>query len=159
MSIQEDKLAELYLGLENAFSKIHQDTDYRKRHSESSFDQLSDTIIRTSEEMRKEYEEMEKLQNKRIEVENLQYSHSITRTKIIAYLAIILAFFGFIYMFYTVNAMEKAMTQMSKDMSGMPNDVNSLAVNVSGMRQDMNILTHNAAPTMNGMRQMMPWSS
>ena len=159
MSIQEDKLAELYLGLENAFSKIQQDADYRKRHSESSFDQLSDTIIRTSEEMRKEYEEMEKLQDKRIEAETQQYSHSITKTKIIAYPAIVLAFFGFIYMFYTVSVMEKAMTQISKDMSGMRRDVSTLSINVSGMRQDMNVLTHNVAPAMNGMRQMMPWSN
>ena len=159
MSVQENKLAELYQGLESAFSKIHQDTGKRKHHNDSSFDQLSDTIIRSSEEMRKEYEEMEKLQDKRRETESQQYSHSITKTKIVAYPAIVLAFAGLIHMFYTVNVMEKAMTQMSKDMSGMRRDVNTLSVHVSGMRQDMNILTHNVAPAMNGMRQMMPWTN
>lgn len=159
MSVQENKLAELYQGLESAFSKIHQDTGKRDFQSTSSLDQLSETIIRSSEEMRKEYEEMERLQDKRRETETQQYSHSITKTKIIAYPAIILAFIGLIHMFYTVNVMEKAMTQMSKDMSGMRRDVNTLSVNVSGMRQDMNIMTHNVAPAMNGMRQMMPWSN
>ena len=159
MNIQENKLAELYQGLESAFSKIHQDTGNRSVRSDSSFDQLSETIIRSSEEMRKEYEEMERLQDKRRETESQQYSHSITKTKIIAFPAIVLAFAGLIHMFYTVNVMEKAMTQMSHDMSSMRQDMNSLSVNISGMRQDMNIMTHNVAPAMNGMRQMMPWSN
>ena len=158
MSAQENKLAELYQGLENAFSKIQNDTGKRNVQSDSSFDQLSETIIRSSEEMRKEYEEMEKLQDKRREADSQQYSHSITKTKIIAFPAIVLAFAGLIHMFYTVNVMEKAMTQMSIDMSGMRKDVNILSANISGMRHDMNIMTRNVAPAMNGMRQMMPWS-
>ena len=159
MSVQEDKLAELYSGLESAFSKIHQDTGVRDSRSDSSLDQLSSTIIRSSEEMRKEYEEMEKLQDKRREAENQQYSHSITKTKIIAFPAMALAFAGLIHMFYTVNVMEKAMTQMSQDMTSMRKDMNILSGNISGMRHDMNIMTHNVAPAMNGMRQMMPWSN
>ena len=158
MSAQENKLAELYQGLENTFSKIQNDTGKRTVQSDSSFDQLSETIIRSSEEMRKEYEEMEKLQDKRREADSQQYSHSITKTKIIAFPAIVLAFAGLIHMFYTVNVMEKAMTQMSIDMSGMHKDVNILSANISGMRHDMNIMTRNVAPAMNGMRQMMPWS-
>lgn len=158
MSVQENKLAELYQGLESAFSKIHKDTGKRSVQSDSSFDQLSETIIRSSEEMRKEYEEMEKLQDKRRETESQQYSHSITKTKIIAFPAMALAFAGLIHMFYTVNVMEKAMTQMSHDMSSMRQDMNSLTANISGMRHDMNIMTRNVAPAMNGMRQMMPWS-
>ena len=158
MSAQENKLAELYQGLENAFSKIQNDTGKRNVQSDTSIDQLSETIIRSSEEMRKEYEEMEKLQDKRIEAESQQYSHSITKTKIIAFPAIVLAFAGLIHMFYTVNVMEKAMTQMSRDMSGMRQDVNILSSNISGMRHDMNVMTHNVAPAMQGMRQMMPWS-
>jgi len=158
MNVQENKLAELYQGLESAFSKIHQDTGKRNIQSDSSFNLLSDTIIRSSEEMRKEYEEMEKLQDKRREAESQQYSHSITKTKIIAFPAMALAFAGLIHMFYTVNVMEKAMTQMSQDMTSMRKDVNILSGNISGMRHDMNIMTHNVAPAMNGMRQMMPWS-
>ncbi len=158
MSAQENKLAELYQGLEGAFNKIHKDTGKRSAQSDSSFNQLSSTIIRSSEEMRKEYEEMESLQDKRIKAESQQYSHSITRTKIIAYPAIILAFAGFIHMFYTVNVMEKAMTQMSRDMTSMRKDMNILSGNISGMRHDMNVMTHNVAPAMQGMRQIMPWS-
>lgn len=158
MSAQENKLAELYQGLESAFSKIQNDTGKRNIQSDTSFDQLSETIIRSSEEMRKEYEEMEKLQDKRIEAESQQYSHSITKTKMIAFPAIVLAFAGLIHMFYTVNVMEKAMTQMSMDMTGMRKDVNILSANISGMRHDMNVMTHNVAPAMQGMRQMMPWS-
>lgn len=165
MNAQENKLAGLYQGLENVFSKIHQDIGNRDIHSTSSLDQLSETIIRSSEEMRKEYEEMEKLQDKRREAESQQYSHSITRTKIIAFPAMVLAFAGLIHMFYTVNVMEKAMTRMSQDMSSMRQDMSTLSMNVStmsgnisGMRHDMNIMTRNVAPAMNGMRQMMPWS-
>ena len=158
MSAQEIKLADLYQGLEGAFSKIHQDSNFRDDQSSSSFNDLSSTIILSSEQMRKEYEEMERLQEKRQQAENQQYKHSITKTKIIAYPAIILAFAGLIHMFYTVNIMEKAMTQMSHDMGSMRQDMTVLTNNISGMRQDMNVLTHNVAPAMNGMRRMMPWS-
>ena len=165
MSAQEDRLADLYHNLEGAFKKIHLDTGKRETHSDSTIDQLSTTIIRSSEEMRKEYEEMEKLQEKRLAAENLEYSHSIKRTKIIAIPAIILAFVALIYMFYTVNVMEKAMTQMSKDMTHMRQDmsvltqnVSTMSANIGGMRHDMNIMTHNVAPAMSGMRRMMPWS-
>jgi len=158
MDAQEHKLADLYQGLESVFSKIHQDTSTRETKSTSSFDQLSSTIIRSSEEMRKEYEEMEKLQEKRRQAESQQYNHNITKTKIIAIPAIVLAFAGLIHMFYTVHVMEKAMTQMSQDMNGMRRDMGVLTTNISGMRRDMNIMTHNVAPAMNGMRRMMPWS-
>ncbi len=158
MSAQEHKLAGLYQGLENAFSKIHQDTNLRDNQSSSTFDDLSSTIIRSSEEMRKEYEEMERLQEKRRQTENQQYKHSITKTKIIAYPAIVLAFAGLIHMFYTVHVMEKAMTQMSQDMGSMRQDMTVLTHNISGMRQDINVMTRNVAPAMNGMRRMMPWS-
>ena len=158
MSAQELKLAELYQGLESTFSKIQQDTNLRDNQSSSSFDDLSSTIIRSSEEMRKEYEELERLQEKRRQTENQQYNHNITKTKIIAYPAIILAFVGLIHMFYTVHVMEKAMTQMSQDMGSMRQDMTVLTNNISGMRQDMNVMTRNVAPAMNGMRRMMPWS-
>lgn len=165
MDTQEQKLAELYQGLESAFNKIHQDSGARDNRSTSTYDDLSSTIIRTSEEMRKEYGEMEKLQDKRREAENLQYNHSITKTKIIAIPAIILAFIGLIHMFYTVHVMEKAMTHISQDMNIMRQDMRVLTTNVSimtanigGMRQDMNVMTRDVAPAMNGMRRIMPWA-
>lgn len=165
MSAQESKLAGLYEDLTNTFTKIRQDTDSRQHHHSATFDELSTTLIRSSEEMRKEYEELERLQEKRIAAESQQYSHSITRTKIVAIPAMILAFIALVYMFYTVNVMEKAMTQMSQDMSIMRQDmgvltqnVSSMSTNMAGMRYDMNIMTHNVAPAMHGMRQMMPWT-
>ena len=95
MSAQEDRLADLYHNLEGAFKIIHLDTGRRESHSDSTIYQL----IRSSEEMRKEYEGMEKLQEKRLAAENLEYSHSIKRTKIITIPASVLAFVALIYMF------------------------------------------------------------
>lgn len=165
MNAQDEKLAALYKGLETTFNKIQQDIGKRESQSISTVDELSSSIIRSSEEMRKEYEEMERLQEKRMQAEGQQYNHSIKRTKIIAIPAFILGFISIIYMFYTVNVMEKAMTKISQDMTYMRQDMSALTTNVStmsanigGMRQDMNILTHNVAPAMTGMRRMMPWS-
>lgn len=165
MSAQEQKLAELYKGLDATFNKIQQDTGKRESQSSTTVDDLSSTIIRSSEEMRKEYEEMERLQEKRIQAESQQYTHSIKRTKIIAIPAFVLGFISIIYMFYTVHVMEKAMTKISQDMtymrqdmSTLTNNVTTMSANMNGMRQDMNILTHNVAPAMTGMRRMMPWS-
>lgn len=84
MDAQEKHLARLYENLESVFAKIHQDTGKRDASNHSTFDELSSTIIRSSEEMRKEYEEMERLQEKRIAADRQQYNHSIKRTKIIA---------------------------------------------------------------------------
>jgi len=165
MSAQEHKLAILYKGLESTFNKIQQDTGKRDSQSNSIVDELSSSIIRSGEEMRKEFEEMERLQETRILAENQEYTHSIKRTKIIAIPAFILGTISIIYMFYTVHVMEKSMTQISQDMTHMRKDMNNLTANVTtmsanigGMRQDMNILTHNVAPAMNGIRRMMPWS-
>lgn len=165
MSAQELKLATLYKGLESTFNKIQQDAGKRESQSSSTVNDLSSSIIRTSEEMRKEYEEMERLQEIRIKAENQEYTHSIKRTKFIAIPAFILGFVSIIYMFYTVHVMEKAMTQISQDMTYMRKDMRNMTTNVStmssnigGMRQDMNILTHNVSPAMSGMRRMMPWS-
>ena len=152
MSAQERKLAELYEDLEGAFSKIHHDTNHRDSQSRTHFDELSTTIIRSSEELRKEYEELERLQDKRIEAESQQYSHGLKRTKIIAVPAVILAFLALIYMFYTVHVMEKAMTQMSQDINNMRKDMTQLTRNVGAMRQDMTLLTRNVSANMGGMR-------
>ena len=165
MKAQEDQLASLYQKLDRTFNKIHQDSGSRDALHSSTFDELSSTIIRSSEEMRKEYEEMEKLQEKRMAAENQQHSHNIKRTRIIAIPAMVLAFLAIIYMFYTVHVMEKAMTRMSEDMAYMRKDMHTLtgnvgnmSANIGGMRRDMNVMTHNVAPAMSGMRRMMPWS-
>ena len=158
MQAQEDQLSKLYKNLDATISNIQTDTKKRESIHSSTYDDLSSTIIRSSEEMRKEYEEMEKLQEKRIAAENQQYTHSIKKTKIIAIPAMVLAFLAIIYMFYTVHVMEKAMTQISQDMAYMRKDMHVLTANVGGMRQDMNIMTHNVAPAMSGMRRMMPWA-
>ena len=171
-SEQAQKLGSLMIGLEKAFHSIHSGTQSRDRNNTSSLDQVSQTIIRSSEEMRKEYEEMERLQEKKLAAEKERHQHSFKVLKVIAVPAVIFALVGIGYMFYTVTVMERAMTAMSADMSAMRgsmgemtssvgemnNHVQTMSQNMQGMRRDMGVLTHNVAPTMNGMRQMMPWA-
>lgn len=171
-SEQTQKLSTLMIGLEKTFHSIHTGTQLRDRSSNSSLEQLSKTIIRSSEEMRKEYEEMERLQEQRLAAEKERHQHSFNVLKVIAIPAIFLALLGIGYMFYTVTVMERAMTAMSKDMDSMrasmttmtssvgnmDGNVQSMNQNMAGMRRDMNVMTYNVAPAMDGMRKMMPWA-
>lgn len=169
---QEAKFGHLMSGLDKAFQGIRSNNQERDQSNASSLDKLSQTIILSSEELRKEYEEMERLQEKKLVAEKEQHQYSFNMIKIIAVPAILLALLGIGYMFYTVSVMERAMTTMSKDMGAMrvsvgemsthvgsmSGSVQTMSENMQGMRQDLNILTRNVAPAMDGMRQMMPWS-
>ncbi len=171
-SEQTQKLGSLMIGLEKTFNSIHTGTQSRDKRNDSSLDQVSQTIIRSSEELRKEYEEMERLQEQKLAAEKERHEHSFNILKIIAVPAIILAVLGIGYMFYTVTVMERAMTAMSADMhamrgsmgemtssvGNMNSNVETMSQNMQGMRRDMGVLTYNVAPTMDGMRQMMPWA-
>ncbi len=171
-SEQTQKLGSLMIGLEKTFNSIHTGTQFRDKSSNSSLDQVSQTIIRSSEELRKEYEEMERLQEQKLAAEKERHEHSFNILKIIAVPAIILAVLGIGYMFYTVTVMERAMTAMSADMhamrgsmgemttsvGSMNSNVQTMSHNMQGMRRDMGVLTYNVAPAMDGMRQMMPWA-
>ena len=171
-SEQTQKLSSVMIGLEKAFNNIHTGTQSRDKNSSNSIDQVSQTIIRSSEEMRKEYEEMERLHLQQLEAEKERHEYSFNVLKVIAVPAMILAVLGIGYMFYTVTVMERAMTAMSADMNAMRgsmgemtssvgsmnNNVENMSQNMQGMRRDMGVLTHNVAPAMDGMRQMMPWA-
>ena len=56
------------------------------------------------------------------------------------------------------HSMNSNMTQLSKDTTSMNGSMTQLTNNVGIMSQDLNIMTRNVAPTMKGMRDMMPWS-
>ncbi len=171
-SEQTQKLSSLMIGLEKAFHNIHNGTQSRDKNSANSIEQVSQTIIRSSEELRKEYEEMERLQEQRLAAEKERHEHSFNILKVIAVPAMILAVLGIGYMFYTVTVMERAMTAMSADMNAMRvsmgemtgsvgsmnNNVEYMSQNMHGMRRDLSVMTHNVAPAMDGMRQMMPWA-
>lgn len=171
-SEQTQKLSSLMIGLEKAFHNIHSTTQSRDTNSANSIEQVSQTIIRSSEEMRKEYEEMERLHLQQLEAEKERHQHSFNVLKVISVPAMILAVLGIGYMFYTVTVMERAMTQMSEDMDSMRGsmsemtgtmgnmngNVQSMSQNMYGMRRDLGVMTHNVAPAMDGMRRMMPWA-
>ena len=171
-SEQTQKLGSLMIGLEKTFNSIHSGTKSRDKSSTSSLDQVSQTIIRSSEEMRKEYEEMERLHQQQMEAEKERHQYSFNILKVIAVPGVILAMVGIGYMFYTVTVMERAMTAMSADMSAMRGsmgemtgtishmngNVQDMSQNMSGMRHDLSVMTRNVAPAMDGMRQMMPWA-
>ena len=164
-SEQTQKLSSLMIGLDKTFQSVQSGTQSRDQRSNASLDQVSQTIIRSSEQMRKEYEEMERLQEQKLAAEKERHQHSFNVLRVIAVPAVLLALLGIGYMFYTVTVMEKAMTAMSSDMKAMrgsmgemTSSVGDMNNNMQGMRRDMNVLTRNVAPAMDGMRQMMPWA-
>lgn len=56
------------------------------------------------------------------------------------------------------NSMNSNMQKLSEDTEAMTSSLTHLNNNVGVMSQDLNIMTNNVAPTMKGMRDMMPWS-
>jgi len=60
--------------------------------------------------------------------------------------------------------MSTQITVMREDMSGMRGDIGNMSTNMARMSHDMNLMnrsvglmSHTVAPTMQGMRDMMPW--
>ncbi len=139
---------------------------------------LSESIIRDHEETRKELEEHKSIQDKQIEQLSKMHEHRSERNRWIAIPGVVIAIIGIVYMFYVVTVMDEAMTSMSSDIhnmqaavvnmsnkmdimstdtSSMNTNMNNLNRNMVQMSKDLNVLTYNVAPTMNGMRNMMPW--
>jgi hypothetical protein len=50
------------------------------------------------------------------------------------------------------------MGNMSQDTASIDTNMQQLNGNMGRMSQDLNLLTHNVAPAMKGMRDVMPWS-
>ncbi|MCW8888884.1 MAG: hypothetical protein OQK25_07470, partial [Gammaproteobacteria bacterium] len=130
---QTEKLGGLMGGLEKAFSSIHKGTQNRDNSNSASLDTLSQTIIRSSDALRKEYEEMERLQEQKLLAEKEHHQYSFKIMKVIAVPAIVLALLGIGYMFYTVTVMERAMTAMSSDMHSMRISMGDMTSSVGGM--------------------------
>ena len=138
---QEDKLATLLQGLEATFRHIHSDSQNREQANSTIFEKVSESIVLSSEEARKEYGEMERLQEKKLEAERRAYDRSVTRARWIAIPGTILGVIAIIYMFYTVNVMERAMTSMSKDMALMRADMGTMTARVSDMSTEVASMT------------------
>lgn len=181
MAAQEEKLAQLLKGLEDTFKRMQGDSQNRDQANTSIFEKVSESIVLSSEESRKEFEELERLQVKRLEAERRAYDHSVAKARWMAIPGAILGVIAVIYMFHTVNVMEDALTSMSKDMALMRTDMRTMTASVGDMStqvaslpeisdkmnvmagqmgqmtRDVNVLTHNVSPAMAGVRQMMPW--
>lgn len=176
---REKETTKLYQTLQNTFSTMEGSENERENRSQIILKSLSDSIIRDHEQTLIEVHEQEKVQDKKLQQLDKIYQRRTGRNRLIAIPGIIIAIIAIIYMFYVVTIMEEAMTSMSGDMhkiqiavKDMSNNMNMMSTdtnsmnrnmthlnnNVSLMSRDLNILTYNVAPTMKGMRDMMPWS-
>jgi hypothetical protein len=50
------------------------------------------------------------------------------------------------------------MGTMSTDTASINSNMQQLSGNMGRVSQDLNVLTHNVAPAMKGMRDVMPWA-
>ncbi len=154
----------LVSGLDKAFTRVENTTTQRDGRNDEMIAKLSESIILEHQTLQEEVQEKEKLHEKKLEQLDKIHREQVRRTRLIAIPGVITAIFAVIYMFYTVHVMEKAMTSMSQDMRSMKTSMETVSYNTSGiaanmgyMRRDMGVMTHNVAPAMQGMRQMMPW--
>ena len=162
---RDKQLSALFDGLDTAFNKLNTASSERENISTQTINKLTDSIMLEHETALKKLQEQEVLADKKLGyLTELQQQQS-DRNKWIAIPGIILGVFAVIYMFYLVSVMETAMTSMSKDMryittsvETISHDARALNVNMGQMTRDMNIMTHNVAPAMNGMRNAMPWA-
>lgn len=58
----------------------------------------------------------------------------------------------------TIETMSQDMQAMTATMTTMSEDTRGMTATMGQMTRDVNVLTHNVAPAMTGLRQMMPWS-
>jgi len=173
------QLSELISGLDKAFTNTQNATEHREQRNDQVLSKLSESILLDHKLIQKQVIEQEVLQEKKFENQTLIQEQKLKTTRLIAIPGIAVAVFAVIYMFYTVNVMEKAMTSMSADMKEMKTsvagitttmtvmrgDTHAMAKNTKSMKgdlghltQDMNVMSRNVSPAMAGMRNMMPWS-
>ncbi len=176
---REKEMTGLYQSLKNTFGRIKDKNTESEELNLNIFKSLSDSITKDHDQTLLEIQEQGKLQDKKIEHMTRMLEQRTKRNRWIAIPGVMIAVIGIFYMFYVVNVMETAMTSMSKDMhriqlavgdmSGrmatISNDTTEVNANMrqlnGNMRQvgqDMNVMTRNVAPAMNGMRTMMPWA-
>jgi hypothetical protein len=162
---RDKQLNQLFDGLDTAFSRADTINSEREGNSTQAINQLTQSIMRDHEATLKEVHEQEALADKKLGYLNKVQLQQSTRNKWIAIPGVILGIVAVIYMFYVVTVMEEAMTSMSKDMlqitasvKTMSQDTRALNVNMGHMSRDMNVMTRNVAPAMNGLRNVMPWA-
>lgn len=175
----EKEMTGLHHSLQNVFGKLKDSNEKREDSNLSVLKNLSDTIMKDHEKTLKETLEQEKLQDKKIQYMDKLLEQRTGRNRLIAIPGVIIALTGVVYMFYVVNIMESAMTNMSQDMhliqlsvgnmsekvgsisqdtTVMNRNMEQLSNNTGQMSNDLNVLTRNVAPAMKGMRDIMPWS-
>jgi hypothetical protein len=175
----QNEMTGLYQSLQTTFGQIKDDSVESEEHNKDIFKSLSDSMMHDHELTLKEINAQGKLQDKKIEYMTKMLEQRTRRNRLIAVPGIIIAIVSIVYMFYVVTVMETAMTDMSANMQLMQVDVSSMSGNMGNMSndtaaintnmeqlngnmghvsQDLNILTHNVAPAMKGMRDVMPWA-
>ena len=175
----EKEMTGLYQVLQNTFGKIKDGSNKSEERNLTIFRNLSDSIMKDHEQTLVEVHDQEKLQDMKIKyMEKMQEQRS-KRNRLIAIPGMIIAIISIFYMFNVVNIMESAMTSMSQDMhkiqlsvGDMSDKVNTISENTATMNtnmqqlngnmyqmsKDLNVMTHNVAPAMQGIRDVMPWA-
>ena len=162
---RNQEITQLISGLEKAFTNVESVSQQREERSEEIIAKLSESIILDHQNLQEEVQGKERLHDKKLEQLDKIQREQVRRTRLIAIPGVIVAVFAVVYMFYTVHVMERAMTSISHDMRAMKGSMETVSTNTSGMsnnmeymRRDVGVMTHNVAPAMSGMRQMMPWA-
>ena len=169
----------LYQSLQSTFGKIKEGSVENEEQNLNIFTSLSDSMMKDHEQTLKEINGQAELQDKKIEHMSKMLEQRTGRNRLIAIPGVIIGIVGVLYMFYVVTIMESAMSNMSVNMHHMQKDVGSMSGNMGDMTQgiisidsnmqqlngnvgymanDLNVLTHNVAPVMRGMRNVMPWA-
>jgi len=176
---RDKEMTGLYQSLKNVFGKIKENNSEKEELNLNIFKSLSDSITKDHDQTLIEIQEQGKVQDKKIELMTTMLEQRTKRNRLIAVPGVILAITGIVYMFYVVNIMESAMTSMSQDMhliqmsvgdmsgridtisqntTAMNSNIQQLNGNILQVSKDLNVMTRNVAPAMQGMRNMMPWS-
>lgn len=175
----QKEMTGLYQTLQNAFGTIKDSSEQREDRNISIFKSLSEAIMTDHEQTLKEVHEQEVLQDKKIKYFDQVQQERSGRNRLIAIPGVIIAITAIVYMFYVVGIMESAMTSMSHDIhkiqlsvGGMSEKIATISSDTTSMNRnmeqlngsthqmskDLNVMTNNVAPAMNGIRQVMPWA-
>ena len=157
-SRRDKEMLQLFDGLNAAFTRVNSISGERDDRNAMIINQLMESIKYEHEATLSEVHEQDALTEKKMDYLSQLHEQRSRRNKWIAIPGIALGVIAVIYMFYVVTVMETAMTSMSKDMAKMTATVNNMNTNVGVLTRDMNVMTHNTVPVMNGMRNVMPWS-
>ena len=138
-------LSQLVSGLHRVFEKIRSQNAERNHAQEQLIENVTGKLQRTFDELHKEFDERERILEKKLQRSKLEQAHEMRRVKWLSVPVGVIAIAGLIYIFYVVHVMENAMSSMSEDIHDMGKNMSAMSTDTRNMSNNITEMNENIA--------------